>query len=83
MEVIHQVLGHIGLKPVLSQVMNMDQTTVVKIISLNLVEALAHKPLPQHQLAVTHAEVDSTLLIPVIYISEKHHTVLLKMKLKS
>jgi hypothetical protein len=62
MVVIHQVLGHTGLKPVLSLDTCMDQTTDVKIISLNHVVSTAHQPLPTPQLVQILADQVITLL---------------------
>jgi len=83
MEDIHQVHGAIGLKPELSLEMNSVQTTDVKIISLNLVDHIAHIHQLPHQPVVAHVDQDITLNTQKIYISEKLHTVYLMMKLKS
>jgi hypothetical protein len=63
---IHQVLGHIGLKPVLSLVTCTDLTTDVKIISSHHVDYTATQPLPTHHLALPNVDQDITLHTPKI-----------------
>lgn len=62
-EVIHQVLGHTGLKPVLSLDTCMDQTTDVKITSSHLVVYTVIQLLPIHLPAQTNVDQDTTLHI--------------------
>lgn len=86
--VVTQVeLGLIGLKPVLSLDMNMDQITVVKITSSNHADWIALTPLPLPQLAATNVDLDTMKITLNHYNMVKLHTVFLltakKSKLKS
>lgn len=66
MVVIHQELGHTGLKPVLSQDLCMDQITDVKIISFHHVVSTVTQLLLILHLVQINAELDITLHIPQI-----------------
>jgi len=89
MEVILQVLGHTGLKQVLSLEIYMMVLDVNHIlyphvhITLMVLIQLAHQPLPAHLNVLQLVKNHTILLIALIYILENHHTLSHQMLHKS